>query len=300
MKKTTRRMGLALFFLISFQLAEGGTVGDLGKLIPRTIGEFEAAEEDAVYDRHSLYDYMDGGAEVYLAFDFREVFARTYACPGGRQLVLNIYDMGSPEEAFGIFSCDRADPTAGIGQDSEYGFGLLRFWQGSYFVTVNGPEEDEEAGKAVLELGRAVAECLGPPGPKPALLNVLPVKGLRPERTSYFHSNINLNNRFFVAADNILMLGTGTDCVFAEYETAPQEAACLLLIRYPDAEKAGAARQSFLAVYLPEAGPEGEAQTENKKWVSAHLRENILSIVFEAPDEGWARDLQQSLRLSTK
>ena len=76
---------------------------------------------------------MDGGAEVYLAFDFRRVFARKYAGPGGNELALDIYDMGSPEEAFGIFSCDRGTPAAGIGQDSEYGFGLLRFQSGPVF-----------------------------------------------------------------------------------------------------------------------------------------------------------------------
>jgi hypothetical protein len=132
---------------VLFSLA-GGAVKDLGPKVPKQVLDWKASGEDAVYDRKTLYDYMDGGAEVYLAFDFREVFVRRYADTEGNELVLDIYDMGSPAEAFGMFSCDRQDPDAGIGQGSEYGPGLLRFWRGRYFVsiTVSGNEEKAEKG----------------------------------------------------------------------------------------------------------------------------------------------------------
>ncbi len=184
---------------------------DFSRLIPARVGDWTAAGKDAVYDRKTLYDYMDGGAEVYLAFDFRQVFARKYAGPGGKEISLDIYDMGSSAEAYGIFSCDREDPGAGIGQGSEYGFGLLRFHQGRFFVTVMTAEEGEDAGKAVLDIGRAVAKELGPPGPGPDMVGYLPRDSLRPDRTSYFHANVNLNNRYFVASENILGLDRSTD-----------------------------------------------------------------------------------------
>ncbi len=62
--------------------------------------------------------------------------------------------MGSPAEAFGAFSCDRQDPGAGIGQESEYGGGLLRFWQGRYFVAITASADDQATSGAVLELGK--------------------------------------------------------------------------------------------------------------------------------------------------
>ncbi len=273
---------------------------DFGRSIPKTIGAWQAAGKDQLYNRETLYDYMDGGAEVYLAFDFRQVWARKYAGPGGGELTLDIYDMGSPEEAFGIFSCDREDPGAGIGQGSEYGFGLLRFHQGRFFVTVMTAEEGEDAGKAVLDIGRAVAKELGPPGPGPDMVGYLPRDSLRPDRTSYFHANVNLNNRYFVASENILGLDRSTDCVFAEYETASDKPGYLLLVRYPAEERAVAARRSFLASYAPEAGPEGLVQTENKKWASAVVRGRYLIIVFESPSPDWARKLGSSINIPEK
>ena len=268
---------------------------DFAAKVPRKLGEWTARDEDRTFDRRTLYDYMDGGAEVYLAFDFRRVWVRKYAGPGGREMILDVYEMGSPGEAFGVFSCDREDPGAGIGQDSEYGPGLLRFWQGRYFVAVTLSSDDQAAAKWVLELGRAVAGLLGPPGPKPDLVSLLPQEALRPDRTSYFHSVINLNNRFFVSSENILKLDRATDCAFAEYGPAAGESIKLLLVRYPDADKAGAARMSFLASYLPEAGPEGLARTENGKWAAAFSRGRFLALVFDAPSAERARELAASV-----
>ena len=278
----------------------GGAVSEFSDKVPRKIGSFGAEGEDRVYDRKTLYDYMDGGAEVYLAFDFREAWTRRYAGPGGRELALDIFDMGTSGEAFGIFSCDRQDPGAGLGQDSEYGYGLLRFWQGRYFVTVTASAEDEETGRVVLDLGKEVVKHLGPPGNLPELVTVLPASSLRADRTSYFHEALNLNNRFFVSAENIFHLDRSTDCVFAEYDAGAGGTAYLLLVRYPDADKSVAARRSFVGAYAPEAEPEGLARTENHKWVGAFLEGPFLAVVFDAPEPDWARRLIASLQFPRK
>jgi hypothetical protein len=284
-----------LLFITSISTA-GGDMKDLAQSIPKKILDWESVGQDAVYDRKTIYNYMDGGAEMYLGFDFRNVFVRKYKNSSGEEIALDIYDMGSPEEAFGVFSCDREDPEAGIGQDSEYGYGLLRFRQGRFFVSITAAGDEKRAEKAILELGKAVAPLLGPAGPVPDLLKCLPESGLKENRTSYFHAALNLNNRYFVASENILGLGKDTDCVFAEYEASPAETGNLLIIRYQDEALAKAAYESFLKVYLPEAGPAAVALTENRKWTMARTRRNYLAVVFEAPSKEYAETLYSTIR----
>jgi hypothetical protein len=295
-----RRLALGLVFPFLILRSAGGAVIDFTEKVPVKIGSWEAREKDRTFDRRTLYDYMDGGAEVFLAFDLRQVWVRKYAGPGKSEIILDVYEMGSAAEAFGLFSCDRQDPGVGIGQDSEYGPGLLRFWQGKYFVAVTISSDDEAAGKAALELGRALVPLLGPPGPRPELLAVLPEESLRRDRTSYFHGVVNLNNRFFVSSDNILKLDRSTECVFAEYGPPAGEPTDLLVVKYPDAEAAGAARHSFLAAYLPEAGPDGSARTENGKWVAASLHGKFLAVVFDAPSRDRARALAAGAKFPAK
>jgi len=278
---------LLLAFLLAPALCAlaGLEAKEFGRLVPKQILDWRAAGPDAVYDRKTLYDYMDGGAEVYLAFDFRQVFVRKYADAAENEIVLDIYDMGSPAEAFGMFSFDRQDPEAGLGQGSEYGPGLLRFWRGRNFVSITVAGDEDKAEKAVLELGRAVAPLLGPDGEPPALVGGLPSEGLKRDRTSYFHDHVHLSNRYFISPDNILGLDAKTECAFAEYSFADGAGARLLVVRYPSAERARAAEASFREAFLPGAGADGTALTEKKKWSAVRTRGSVLAAVFEAPSK---------------
>ncbi len=66
----------------AYLISDGGAVAIFGEKIPKKIGGWAASGKDRTFNRETLYDYMDGGAEVYLAFDFREGWSRKYAGPG--------------------------------------------------------------------------------------------------------------------------------------------------------------------------------------------------------------------------
>ena len=72
-----------------------------------------------VYNRDTIYKHINGGAELYLAYGFKEVLVRKYLGPNNIEMVLDIYDMGNSMDAFGVFSTEREDDEAGVGQDSE-------------------------------------------------------------------------------------------------------------------------------------------------------------------------------------
>ncbi len=293
-------VGLIVLLVSGLMVHCGGGNVNLSQSIPVSIAGWQADEEDETYDRDTLYGYMNGGAEVFLAFDFREVFVRRYGQNGSDEIVLDVYDMGSPAEAFGIFSCDREDPEAGIGQGSEFGFGMLRFWRNRFFVTIMTSAEDEAVDAAILDLGRAVAAELGPDGEPPALLRLLPTDGLIEERTSFFHSNINLNNRYFIASDNILGLGDDSGCAFAEYQGDDAESVKLMVVSYPDSARADEAFDSFIRGYMPEAGESGLAPMEDGGWTLARVHDEYLSIIFDAPTEDSAQRIESAISFDAK
>jgi hypothetical protein len=225
------------------------------------------------------------------------LFRSKYADAAGNEIALDIYDMGSSREAFGIFSFDRQDPEVGIGQDSEYGLGLLKFRQGRYFVSITVSGDEKAAEKAVLALGKAVAPKLGPPGELPKLLECLPPAGLKKNRISYFHDAVHLSNRYFISAENILNLSSATECVIGEYAAGPGESGVLLAVRYSDAATAQSAGNSFLKAYLPGAGASGAARTDKKGWVMVRVKGELLTVVFESPSKEYAAALQSAVRL---
>jgi hypothetical protein len=285
--------GLFLFFLIL--VCSGGQVIAQLQLMPMQIGEWQADGKDQVFNRETIFKYIDGGAELYLAYDFRQVFSRKFTGPSNSEIVLDIYDMGTAADAYGIFTSEREDEDANIGQGSEFGGGLLRFWKDHFFVSILAGGGDEKADQAVIELGKAVDLALPGNGVEPDLLKGLPQTNLNKNKTRFFHLPLLLDKHYFVANENILKLGPNTDCVLAEYSLSKEDFLVLLLVRYENHKQAKVAYEQFIRIYMPEAKA-GLAQMENKKWTMARFEQNLVSIVFEATDQQMASDLQKAVK----
>jgi hypothetical protein len=285
----------ALFLFLLVLANTGGPVHAEEKSMPMQIGAWKADGKDQIFDRETIFKYIDGGAELYLAYDFHQVFCRKFTGPGNSEIVLDVYDMGTAADAFGIFTSEREDEDADIGQDSEFGGGLLRFWKDHFFVSILASGGGENADQAVIELGQAVDRALPAIGLKPDLLKYLPQPNLDKNKTRFFHLPLLLDKHYFVANENILNLGPKTDCVLAEYSLNKEDSLVLLLVRYENQAQAKVAYDHFIRIYMPEAKT-GLAQMENKKWTMARLEKNMLSIVFEAPDKQKASDLQKAIQ----
>jgi hypothetical protein len=244
------------------------------------------------YPSKALFKYMDGAAELYLAYGFENLTVRRFEKSNQPPITFELYAMASSEDAYGVFSYEHQDETAEIGQGSEFGGGLLRFWKGKYFVCIYAEGEGKEVESAILKIGRAVANSIPSEGPEPKLVGYIPGKGLGlvDKSVRYLRSHVLLNQRFFVAHQNILNLNRKTEAVLAQYLQDKQKTQ-LLLIQYPDSKGAADAYQSFMKIYLPDAEGKDRSKTEDQKWTFARQRNEFVVIVFGAPTEAAAEAL---------
>ena len=259
-------------------------------LIPKYVNGWRSDHHDATYDRKTLYDYIDGGAEVYLAYGFRQVFARRFVRNSKPSITADLFDMGSSADAYGIFSFEREGDDVGVGQASEYAAGFLRFWKGDFFVSILADEETPDSRKAVMALGQTIASRIKSEGERPKILALVPAEDLIRTSIRYFHEKSGLDYHYFIADKNILGLGKHTEVVLAEYKIGSSKSR-LLLVRYPKAAEALAAFSDFKAAYMPEAGEDAVVRTENGKWAAARLRRNLVIAAFDAPTEEAAKTL---------
>jgi len=247
---------------------------------------WKPVHDPSPYNPKTIFQYMNGAAELYLAYNFRELKAVRFEKPGKPSIVVEVYDMASPEDAYGVFTFERQDPDAGIGQGSEFGGGLLRFWKGRYFVTIFGEEPGQDIEGAILLLGRRIANSIIRTGNPPKIISCLPDKALSYSKkdTWFFRSHIHLNQRYFVARANILKLSLDVEAVLARYE-AGEGRTHILLAHYPSPEKAESAMKNFRKEYMPDAGPFNTVKTENSRWTAAARLDGYVVVVFDAVDE---------------
>src|ERR1035437_3876372 len=72
----------------------------LGALLPKG--------GDAVrFYASDLYRYMDGGADIYLKYGLVALAHREYKS-AGVEMTVDVFDMGGPVQAFGIYASERS------------------------------------------------------------------------------------------------------------------------------------------------------------------------------------------------
>ena len=249
---------------------------------------------DRSYDSESIFEYINGEGEVYRAYNMEICLSRRYTIPNGPPIVLDIFDMGSSIDAFGVFTHDQDGEALLMGQGGLYRYGWLRFWKDRFFVSVYTEEETQVTKKVVIELGNLVASLITSQGPKPDILLKLPPDGLQERSARYLHHHDVLNYHFYLSDENILSLGSQTDAVLAEYRIGEQSAR-LLIVMYPNEIKAAKAFDRFIAHYIPDADSSGVALLEDGKWSAAAVKDRLLTIVLESDTRHLAQDLLKKI-----
>jgi hypothetical protein len=129
-----------------------------------------------IYRAGNLWEYIDGAAETYLAFGFEELATARYRDAASKATAtVDVYRMGKPLEAFGIYA-QELNPGAGAFDAGAAGYqaaNTINFWSGPYYVKVTGSAETP-AGEPLQKLARAIAARLGRPGPPPPELDWFP------------------------------------------------------------------------------------------------------------------------------
>lgn len=265
-------------------------IADFQKSLPEGIMGWKAEAEDRFFDATTIFDYIDGAGEVYRAYNMRGCLSRRYVNPDGPAMMLDIFDMGSSKDAFGVFTHDQDGDVVRIGQGALYRPGWLSFWKDRFFVSIYMEAEMPATEEAVKGLGKAVASVISGNGIRPEILSFFPLKGIKEKSIRYLHHPVLLNYHFYLADENILNIGPETDTALAAYRRGEDDA-LLLLVGYPKVEQAVKGRNKFLRHYLPDADSRGAALLEDGKWSGVSLDDKLLVVVLDAT----TRNLLESL-----
>ena len=266
----------------------------LAQFLPPEVSGWRKSGDDRVYSRKDVFDYHAGAGELYLAFDLRFVFVREYAKPGAPMIVVEIHQMSSAADAFGLFTQDRKGREVCLGQNALYNEGSLWFWKGDVFVRIKAELDDPEAEDAVIRLGGEIDSAIPNTGPKPGIVERLPAGGIESGTVRFFHTAVSLRALYFVSNVNVLNLSPETRAAMARYKMGGK-GATLILVEYPSEESAFSAYGRFIEIVLLQRFlPDREfppVKLENGKYAGAIHSGNSLAVVVEADSKGVAEDL---------
>lgn len=123
----------------------------------------------------SLFNYINGAAEMYHKYDFEEVHAAKYIKDGG-EITVDIYTFASPDRAFGMYTTLRPDApdTVGLGVEG-FAYGpVLIYAKGPYMVSVQTYDEALFAPADIKALAAAVEKNLAGTTHLPPVFELFP------------------------------------------------------------------------------------------------------------------------------
>jgi len=200
MKRTRARRGLsipaalaAVFLLAPAAGLAQGRAGspELAALVPR-VDAWTQSEAPRIFFPESLFEYIDGAAESYLSYDFRELLVVDLEKKGTEAtLTLEIYDMGSPVNAFGIFGAERypENKAVSIGELGYLEGEALNFMAGRFYVKMLGFGLGEETGSVLSGVGGQIAAAVKVKGTLPAFVLAFPKENLVAQSEKYIKKN---------------------------------------------------------------------------------------------------------------
>jgi len=120
-----------------------------------------------IYTPKTLFERINGQAELFFKYGFRKSVFAIYQSKKSRedQIEVDIYEMGSVLQAFGVFSRFRnEDRPGGFGLESSLDDHSAFFYQGKYFVILYAPEPNQEI---LRQLSKLISLKVNDPSPPP-------------------------------------------------------------------------------------------------------------------------------------
>ncbi len=177
--------------LIGVCLAFEEDVVELKTLLPK-VDSWSQTEDPQTFFPETLFEYINGAAEIYLSYEFDQLIVAQYQKGEAEDtLAIEIYDMGSNRNSFGIYSAERYPENAfiDIGVEGYLEEGSLNFMVGRYYVKLLCFDCGGASDNVLKSFATEIINRTEDKGKFPDLLQVFPRNGLTTHTEKYILQN---------------------------------------------------------------------------------------------------------------
>lgn len=216
MKDAILRANLIVFsmlVLVTVCAAAQQPAEDLSGYLPEEgeVAGWKLSEDPKNYCGDDLFLMIDGGADIYHEYGFRQVLRAEYLDVNEKSIKLEIYQMKSPASAYGIYSfkVGEGGKPLTIGHEARLQDYYLNFWKGDLLVTVIGLDSDAETVQAVVALAKAVDVRISYSGKRPDLAEALLDASLGFSDAKYVRGPLGVMGSYVFDTENFFQVREG-------------------------------------------------------------------------------------------
>ena len=155
------------------------------------IAGWKQSGEIQTFTPKTLFEYINGAADLYIMYDFQELKVAEYQNEKKGSVTVEVYEHETPTHAFGIYSQERL-PNANfinIGAQGYIENNVLNFLIGPYYVKMSSYHTGAEDREILLAFANKMSESLGARGTLPPILSSFPEEGKRKNSEKFINKN---------------------------------------------------------------------------------------------------------------
>jgi hypothetical protein len=181
----------AALFVFLFAPPSSAEPAGMASFFPDLIGWTRDGAPESFYPE-SLFEYINGAADVYLSYEFEELAALSYDGGEKSSLTIDIYKHRDIRNAFGIYSQEKSLSAdfVEIGTEGYYDEGVLNFFQGPYYVKIMGFYLGDQDRAFLTDVANAIAAKLDGEPRFPEALECFPTEGRVPHSERYLARDV--------------------------------------------------------------------------------------------------------------
>ncbi len=255
-----------------------------------------------VYQGESLYDRIDGGAEIFFEYGFERALYQEYD-KNGDLLQIEIYDMADDTAAFGIFSINKSPRAKDVlvgGAGQQYADSVT-FWQQKYYVVVRFFGSPDAQGSLTLDVARDIEHRIGTDrGTIPAAVALLPTRDKVEGSEIVVRGKIALSQVWYVGDDEPFGLARDREAAGGTYRVG-DDSFRLLVVKYDSQTDLDDAFDRTAAVFgdrfqlADRSDTRAVAKDKTSEYVVASKNGTVLTVVIGAETADAAGSLLPSI-----
>ena len=142
---------------------------------PAQTGAKPASERQ--FYSEDLYRYIDGAADAFLGYGLVAMIHQEYKSKDA-DITVDIYDMGKPLNAFGIYAAERSPSYKflSVGTEGYASEFALNFFQSSFYVKLSAFSNNGASVPDLMPVAQAISSRIGAEKSMPAALSILPAE----------------------------------------------------------------------------------------------------------------------------
>ncbi len=150
------------------------------------------------YTPDTLFEYINGGADLFLNFEFIKLHSLKYKNDKGGEITADIYLHADLSNGFGIYTQEKPDEGnfLAIGTEGYYEEGILNFFKGPAYVKISSFDLGDNEEKILKELAEGISGKILHKKGYPAVFSKFP--GEKSVKGSETFTNLNFLGHSFL------------------------------------------------------------------------------------------------------